>query len=173
MNAVREYEFLFVVDGVSLDDDDAVGTITDVFDGIASDSRGIFRIAVSGEGTDAVTAAGDLASRMMSLVPGLRVLRLDPDLVGVPDIAQRARRTRQNVQQWVNGTRNSERQFPPPEGCAGQSLVWHWAEVNDWLAPLGLADGETRPSRAEAARIDVLLLDKAEAAHQTMQLAAS
>jgi predicted DNA-binding transcriptional regulator AlpA len=85
--------------------------------------------------------------------------RLDPELVGISDIAQRIGHSRQNVQQWVNGERNGSRPFPAPEGCAGRSLVWRWADVNEWLRPLGVSDEAVRPSREEAARIDVMLLD--------------
>lgn len=35
-----EYEFLFVVDGVSVDDDVAVGVIFDEFDGLLTRHRG-------------------------------------------------------------------------------------------------------------------------------------
>jgi hypothetical protein len=46
----------------------------------------------------------------------------------------------------------------PPEGTAGRSLIWRWADVNDWLTPLGLGDGAARPTRAEATLIDAMLL---------------
>lgn len=59
------------------------------------------------------------------------------------DIAERTGRTRQNVQQWVK---------PPPEGSAGRSLAWRWAEVNAWLnvhaADLA-AGGQQEPGRRE------------------------
>jgi predicted DNA-binding transcriptional regulator AlpA len=86
------------------------------------------------------------------------VLRLDPDLVGISDIADRAGHSRQNVQQWASGERNAGRPFPPPEGAAGRSLVWRWAEVNAWLKPLGLDDRATRPTREESLFIDVALV---------------
>lgn len=59
----------------------------------------------------------------------------------------------------MNGERNGSRPFPAPEGYAGRSLVWRWADVNEWLRPLGVSDEAVRPSREEAARIDVMLLD--------------
>lgn len=152
-----EYEFLLVVAGVSVDDD-AVTTIADGFDGLLSWHRGLHRLAVSSEGADAVDAFQDLLPRIVSAVPALRILRLDPDLVGVSDIAERSGHSRQNVQQWVSGERNGDRPFPPPEGSAGRSLVWRWAEVNAWLKPLGLDDQATRPTREESALLDVALI---------------
>jgi hypothetical protein len=99
-----------------------------------------------------------LVTRLTAALPALRVCHLDPDLVGIPDIAQRTGHSRQNVLQWVNGERNGSRRFPAPEGAAGRSLVWRWVDVNGWLTPLGLGDGAVRPTRAETALIDVMLL---------------
>lgn len=154
-----DYEFLFIVDGVSIDDDEAVAVLTEDFDAVLSWNRGCCRLAVSGEGAGPRDALGKLLSRISAALPGLRIVRLDPELVGVSDIAQRTGHSRQNIQQWVNGERNAGRPFPPPEGCAGRSLVWRWPDVNDWLRSFGLGDDAVRPSRAEAARIDVMLLD--------------
>lgn len=158
MNAVREFEFLFVVDGVSVDDNQATAVLTGYFDGVLSSNRGRTRYAVAGSGTDSVDAARMLVTRLTAALPALRVCHLDPDLVGVPDIAQRTGHSRQNVLQWVNGERNGSTRFPVPEGTAGRSLVWRWADVNGWLTPLWLGDGAIRPTRAETARIDVMLL---------------
>jgi len=159
MSAEKEYEFVLVVDGVSTEDDEAVAILTDAFDGVLSWNRGLYRLAVSGTGRDSCEAASQLVSRLAAALPGLRVVRLDPELVGISDIAQRIGHSRQNVQQWVNGERNGSRPFPAPEGCAGRSLVWRWADVNEWLRPLGVSDEAVRPSHEEAARIDVMLLD--------------
>ena len=162
MSHEREYEFLFVVDGVSIDDDEAVATLAGAFDGVLSWNRGLHRLAVSGPGRDSREAAATLVSRLAAALPGLRMVRLDPELVGISDIAQRIGHSRQNVLQWVNGERNGSRPFPAPEGCAGRSLVWRWADVNEWLRPLGVADEAVRPSREEATRIDGMLLDRNE-----------
>jgi predicted DNA-binding transcriptional regulator AlpA len=159
MGAEKEYEFVLVVDGVSTEDDEAVAILTDAFDGVLSWNRGLYRLAVSGTGRDSYEAASRLVSRLTAAQPGLKIVRLDPELVGISDIAQRIGHSRQNVQQWVNGERNRSRPFPAPEGCAGRSLVWRWADVNEWLRPLGVSDEAVRPSREEAARIDVMLLD--------------
>jgi uncharacterized protein DUF4287 len=153
-----EYEFLFVVDGVSMDDDDAVAILTDAFDGVLSSNRGLYRLAVSSNGSNAVDALRRLLAGIAARLPTLRILRVDPDLVGVSDIAERTGHTRQNVQQWVSGERNAARPFPPPEGCAGRSLIWRWADVNDWLKPLGLDDQTMRPTREESVFLDVELV---------------
>jgi len=159
MGAEKEYEFVLVVDGISFEDDEAVAILTDAFDGVLSWNRGLCRLSVSGMGRDSYEAASRLVPRLAAALPKLKIVRLDPELVGISDIAQRIGHSRQNVQQWVNGERNGSRPFPAPEGCAGRSLVWRWADVNEWLRPLGVSDEAVRPSREEAARIDVMLLD--------------
>ncbi|HVA10383.1 MAG TPA: DUF4287 domain-containing protein [Acidimicrobiales bacterium] len=159
MTRQSEYEFLFVVDGVSVEDDSFVGIITEHFDGLLSWNRGLHRLAISGTGADAMGACLGLVTEIQALIPGMRILRLDPDLVGIPDIAERTGHTRQNVQQWVNGERNADRPFPPPEGSAGRSLVWRWHEVNEWLRPLGLDDQTLRPTREESVWLDAALIE--------------
>jgi predicted DNA-binding transcriptional regulator AlpA len=154
-----EYEFLLVVDGVSVDDDGAVAIITDTFDGLLSSNRGLHRLAVAGEGTNAADALQNLLRQFASDLPALRILRQDPDLVGVSDIAERTGHSRQNVQQWVTGERNAERPFPAPEGTAGRSFVWRWADINEWLKPLGLDDHAVRPTREESILLDFALLE--------------
>ena len=154
-----EYEFLFVVDGVSVDDDGSVGILTDTFDGLLSWNCGLHRLAVSSEGTNATDALQGLLRQIASKLPALRILRLDPDLVGVSDIAERTGHSRQNVQQWVARERNAGRPFPTPEGTAGRSLVWRWADVNEWLKPLGHDDHGLRPTREECILLDVALME--------------
>ena len=160
MGSQPEYEFLFVVDGISVDDDSTVTIITDIFDGLLSWNRGLHRLAVSSNGVDAWDAFQGLLRHLAAAIPALRILRLDPDLVGISDIAERTGHSRQNVQQWVAGERNAERPFPPPEGSAGRSLVWQWADVNEWLKPLGLDDQAARPTREESVFINATLIDR-------------
>lgn len=152
-----EYEFLLVVEGVSIDDDAVVVALTEQFDAQLSWHRGLHRLAVVAEGENPVEAMQTLLPRLASTAPAMTIRWMDADLVGVADIAERTGRTRQNVQQWVDGERNSESPFPPPEGTAGRSLVWRWSDVNNWLVPLGLDDGENRPTRAESVFVDLLL----------------
>jgi predicted DNA-binding transcriptional regulator AlpA len=157
-----EYQFLLVVADVSADDSDAVTAITEHLHGVFSAQHGVRRLAIRSDGATAMEALHNLLHLITEAAPGLRLVRLDPDLVGVPDIAERTGHTRQNVQQWITGERNGDRPFPPPEGSAGRSLVWRWAEVNAWLRPLGLDDQATRPTREESAFGDVALMEWGE-----------
>jgi predicted DNA-binding transcriptional regulator AlpA len=151
-----EYEFIFVLRGIGLDDA-GIRTLERYCDAVISSWHGVVYMTVTGEGPDAVSAGLNIAQSAKRLVPDLQVERLDRDLVGVADIAERTDRSRQNVDQWVKGERHRDHPFPQPEGTVGSSLVWLWSEVNDWLHPLGLDDGELHPTRAEMNRLDVLL----------------
>ncbi|MEC4014956.1 helix-turn-helix transcriptional regulator [Streptomyces sp. H27-D2] len=154
-----EYEFLFVVEGVSVDDDETVGVIFDQFDGLLAVAAGQTLLSVSETGDAPVDASHRLVARLRSALPGMRLLRTDLELVGIADIAERTGRTRQNVAQWVRGERQAddETPFPPAEGTVGRSLAWRWAEVNGWLERIGAGDGVARPSRDEALIIDLMV----------------
>jgi hypothetical protein len=152
-----EYEFLFVVEGIDVDDDRAVGTVFDEFDGLLTRHHGRHLLDVAGTGANVVEAAHHLVVRLRQALPDMRILRLDPELVGVSDIAERTGRSRQNVLQWVGGERRADRPFPKPEGAVGRSLVWRWAEVNQWLNLIGAGDGSSAPLREEALLIDLML----------------
>ncbi|MFE2025282.1 helix-turn-helix transcriptional regulator [Streptomyces hygroscopicus] len=152
-----EYEFLFVVEGISVDDDHAVGIVFDQFDGLLTRHRDRHLLDVAGPGEDPVEAAYRVVARLRRALPALRVIRLDPELVGVGDIAERTGRSRQNVLQWVGGERRGDQPFPEPEGAVGRSQVWRWAEVNQWLNLIGVGDGTSAPLREEALLIDLML----------------
>ncbi|GAB3170516.1 helix-turn-helix transcriptional regulator [Streptomyces incanus] len=155
---VMEYEFHFVVDGISVDDDEAVGMVHDTFGGLLTYHRGRHFLDIAESGANAIDAAHRIVVRLRKSLPGLRLLRTDPDLVGVSDIAERVERSRQNVQQWVNGERRQDKlPFPDPEGVAGRSPVWRWGDVNAWLAQFGEGDGVHTPTREEALTIDFML----------------
>ncbi|MFE5094069.1 helix-turn-helix transcriptional regulator [Streptomyces sp. NPDC056638] len=150
-----EYEFHFVVDGISVTDDEAVGIVHETFDGLLTCHRGRHFLDVSENGADAIDAAHRIVVRLRKALPALRLLRTDPDLVGVTDIAERVGRSRQNIQQWVNGERRQDkRPFPDPEGMAGRSPVWRWGDVNAWLTQFGEGDDVHAPTREEALHID-------------------
>ncbi|WP_326635023.1 hypothetical protein OG884_19925 [Streptosporangium sp. NBC_01755] len=153
-----EYEFRFVVEGVSVDDIDVVETLDRELDAMLFRGGGVDLLDIAAEGTDALAAAMKAAREATISVPSLRVLRLHRDLVGVPEIAERLGLSRQNIHQWITGKRHSEAlPFPPSEGTAGRTQVWLWTEVNKWLEQIGRNDEVNRPSRNEMADIDSAL----------------
>ncbi|MEU9760720.1 hypothetical protein [Streptomyces sp. NPDC047985] len=153
-----DYDFTFVVSGVDVDDQAAVDTLLDDCDALLARAGGVDLLSVTGSGDSAIEAALTAASAARAAVPQLRVCRLDRDLVGVHEIAERTGRSRQNVSQWIAGDRKAQGgPFPLAEGTVGRSRVWLWSEVNQWLAAHGLDDGVAYPTRTEMAEIDVAL----------------
>lgn len=153
-----EYELTFVVSGADVDDDDAVATLMEELDATLFRGAGKDLLSLVVDGRDAVDAARNACRRARLLVPSLVLLRLDRDLVGIPEIAERTGRSRQNIAQLVAGERHGDvPPFPPPEGVVGRARVWLWAEVNRWLAHLGMDDGLAHPTREEMTDIDLML----------------
>ncbi|MCP9958612.1 helix-turn-helix transcriptional regulator [Streptomyces sudanensis] len=160
-----DYDFTFVVSGVDVDDQAAVDALLEKCDALLARAGGVDLLSTTGSGGSAVEAALAAASAARAAVPRLRVCRLDRDLVGVHEIAERTGRSRQNVSQWIAGERKARGvPFPAAEGTVGRSQVWLWSEVNRWLAVHGLDDGVAYPTRAEMAEIDVALAAEAAGA---------
>lgn len=68
---------------------------------------------------------------------GARVESVDSTLVGLSDIAELTGLTRQAIALLKDGARGS-RQFPGPvQRVKGNSPLWHWRTVIDWLASEG------------------------------------
>lgn len=79
-------------------------------------------------------------------VPGLRVLRVEPDdLVTMSDIAERLDRSRESIRLLVAGRRGPGG-FPSPVSHGMQrNRLWRWTDVALWL-------DELEPEEIEAAR---------------------
>ncbi|MFC8716104.1 helix-turn-helix transcriptional regulator [Kitasatospora sp. NPDC057198] len=153
-----DYELTFVVSGTSVDDTDAVETLENELDAMLFRGGGVDLLTIVIAGDNATDAAMQAVSNIERAVSDLQVLRLDRNLVGVAEIAQRTGRSRQNVSQWINGDRQGKTPFPLPEGTAGRSHVWLWSEVNRWLRGISLDDGFEYPTRDEMAIIDSALI---------------
>ncbi|MGW2541404.1 helix-turn-helix transcriptional regulator [Kitasatospora sp. NPDC001574] len=153
-----EYELTFVVSGATVDDE-AVDKLRESLDALLFRAGGLDLLTVAASGENAVDAALHAVTALSSEVPKIRIHRLDRELVGIQEIADRTERTRQNVAQWVKGERLADGEpFPLAEGTAGRSQVWLWSEVNTWLERHGLGDGCVYPTRREMAFIDHALL---------------
>ncbi|MFC9610443.1 helix-turn-helix transcriptional regulator [Streptomyces sp. NPDC056938] len=153
-----DYDFTFVVSGADVDDQAAVDALLENCDALLARAGGVDLLSITGSGDSAIEAALTAVSAARAAVPQLQVCRLDRDLVGVHEIAERTGRSRQNVSQWIAGDRKAQGEpFPAAEGTVGRSQAWLWSEVNQWLASHGLDDGVAYPTRTEMAEIDVAL----------------
>lgn len=145
--------------GVDFDDDvvfDALGELSNVT--WRSQGRYAFATAVI-DAPSALKAADLVTQQVTKLVPSARPIRLDDDLVSIPDVAGRVGVTREAVRNWANGTRHAN--FPLPRGVVGDGIkVWAWSDVSVWLRDnLALGDAEEFPSAHDAALINALFAD--------------
>ncbi len=84
---------------------------------------------------EAPTLADAIGSAIIDVesVPGLRVLRVEPDdLVTAAEIAQRLGRSRESVRLLIAGKRGRS-QFPAPVShLRSRNRLWRWADVAAW-----------------------------------------
>lgn len=60
----------------------------------------------------------------------VQIIRIDPELVSISEIAERIEVSRESVRLWtVNKRRDG---FPLPYTSAGGSLLWTWSDVFSW-----------------------------------------
>ncbi len=81
-------------------------------------------------------------------VPGLRVLRVEPDdLVTMNEIAERMGRSRESVRLLIKGARGPGGFPPPASHLKARSRLWRWSEVAAW------AEDVTAPVEPRAAAL--------------------
>jgi hypothetical protein len=144
--------------GIDFDDDKVFEALADL-PGVFWRGQGTVALATAiVEAPSAVKAAELVAQEVAARVPSAAPLRLDEDLVGIPDIAGRVGVTREAVRNWANGTRHAG--FPLPRGVIGDGIkVWSWSDVNHWLREnLNLGDSEQFPTAHDATLINELFL---------------
>lgn len=135
-----QYKIPLVVDGLDLDDASVVSAIaTD------RDLSELMWTRVSGRtlatlfvDEHPVIRASEAALAVRAAFPWSCVLRVDRDIVGTAEIADRAGVTGEAVRLWVAGRRGPGH-FPAPVGATGgggkgASKLWFWGDVNAWLA---------------------------------------
>ncbi len=152
------FNISMVLGGVSLTDDVAERTFAVLPDALLSEVSDAVTVTAPVAGPDARRAAFVLIDALERALPEARCIRLDQDLVAIPDIADRSGRSRESVRLLVEGKRGPGR-FPVPVGTVGDGIrVWPWAMVLDWFAgELGEDLGEHGISPEDAAAIDATL----------------
>lgn len=132
------YEFSWVVDGFDVEDDATLDRLYETFDDVAAGSvAGRVTVDFVIEAAGPSEALFTTLDRFRAAFPRASVLRLDRDLVAIPDIADRTGRTPESVRLLVNGKRGPGG-FPAPVGAlGGGTRVWEWAAVVEWFAETG------------------------------------
>lgn len=139
------YAFSTTVNGLDLDDIAQLDTLyTDDFTILASEVDGVTSIDVEIDaetGEDALQAFVD----HVRSVAGVLIVRVDLDLVNIPEVALRLNVSRESVRLWVQGERGSG-DFPRHRSTVGNQKVWAWADVYAWAHVHGRIDsGEPTP----------------------------
>jgi hypothetical protein len=150
------FEVDLVVRGLNLDDDNQLASIFDMFgdDVQVSGSAEDGRVHLLCETDDPMVDARRKIDKLNASLPEIKVLRIDPGLVATSDIARRLGRSRENIRQFVNGTRGPGG-FPIPDGIVGDGIrVWRWANVQEWLCGAISYDFTTVPIPPET--VDLL-----------------
>lgn len=103
-------------------------------DAVPASIAGTVTVTSPIEAVDAEAASFALAETITETFPGAIAVRVDQDLVSIPDIAERTDRSRESIRLLVEGKRGPGG-FPSPIGTVGDGIrVWPWATVVDWFA---------------------------------------
>jgi hypothetical protein len=142
---MAEHEYTLIIEGDLSDED----TARALFEAGCDDATfGIVDSMGYGEFAREAASLSDAvleAIHQVESVPGLRVLRVEPDdLVTMSDIAERLDRSRESVRLLVAGRRGPGG-FPSPVSHGMErNRLWRWTDVLVWLE-------ELEPEEIEAA----------------------
>ena len=130
---MSEYEFSLVIAG-SLEDD---GTLDALFEAGSDDATfgQVEGVGYADFIREARTFGGAVRSAIEQVesVPGLRVVRVEPDdLVTMSEIAERLGRSRESVRLLISGARGSGAFPAPASHLKARSRLWRWSEVAAW-----------------------------------------
>ena len=125
-------------------------------DALFSVSGGVYEVEFDREAASLVEAVRSAISDVNKSAIGARVVRVVPDdLVNANVIAERSGKTRQAVSLWIRGERGKG--FPPPTAKVGESPVWSWKSVAEWLRGRGEVEAEVVEDAATLAEINRML----------------
>ena len=128
------YEFTVHVTGVDLGDESQFAKWDDPsITLVPFTSEGLAMLAVEMKAQTPESALSNFKLFLTERSPEVKIKRVDLDLVSLSQIAERLDVTREAVRLWARGHRRHG--FPEPFTSAGQSLLWAWSEVYDWLSP--------------------------------------
>ena len=95
---MHDFEFAWVVDGFDMSDDASLDRLYEAFSDVAAgSSAGRTTVEFVVEAASQSEALFSTLRKFESVFPQVRVLRLDRDLVSIPDVASRTNRTPESV----------------------------------------------------------------------------
>lgn len=135
----QEYEFSAQVSDLDLDNEIQLSRLkNDLFTVTPFLSECLTMLGVEITADSADSAVHLFEAFLTSAAPEIKITRLDLDLVSLSQISERLDITREAVRLWATGERRKD--FPRPFTSAGQSLLWAWSDVYEWLTPKEVGD---------------------------------
>lgn len=121
-------------------------------DAMVSTSGGVASVAFCRDREQPSAALQEAADSLHAAFPGITIVGLDPELVGISEIAAEARVTREAVRQYADGVIGPGG-FPRPAGVIGKGQrIWYWGDVEPWFRVHGLGTlADERPVPRTAA----------------------
>lgn len=89
---------------------------------------GLVALDFTREAPDAVAAVRSAIADIMRAIPGVAIIEVSPDLVGMTDIARLLGCSRQNIRKYVM----SGSGFPKPIHAGESMMLWHLIDVLNW-----------------------------------------
>lgn len=136
-----EHEFVLILDGIHELSADIMSALFEAgcADATPSVRSGRVYLTFVREAPSLRKAVLSAIRDVLSAEIGARVRQVDScNLVTQAEIARRCDRTRQQVGQWIAGTRGPG-DFPPPAcDLTENHPLWHWCEVSYWLHQRGI-----------------------------------
>lgn len=136
------FAFTATVTGLDLDDIDQLdGLLTGSFVVVPGEIDGVTSLSVeigAASGEDALKA---LVDHIAHVEPRLTLVRVDEDLVNIPEIAVRLDLSREAVRLLACGERG-DGDFPRHRTIVGQQKLWTWADVHAWALVHGRVAAE-------------------------------
>lgn len=133
---MTKYEFTLILEGLDFGSDEAFDALFEAGcdDGTFGESDGVQYADFHRTARSLAEAIGSAKRAVESAVPGLRVVRVEPeDLVTASDIARRTGRTRESIRLLVAGERGPGG-FPSPVTHArARNRMWRWLDVAGWF----------------------------------------
>ncbi len=135
----RNYEFSVQVTGLEIENKSQLKLLkNDTITVVPFASDGLIMLGIEMAAESPESAFNEFKSFLNRYANNIKIKRIDLDLVSLSQIAGRLDVTREAVRLWATGERRKG--FPEPFASAGQSLLWAWSEVFDWLSEEEIQD---------------------------------
>jgi hypothetical protein len=140
------FAFSATVTGLDLDNVERLDALfTDAFALVPGEIDGVASVSVEIAATSGEDALKTVTGHLARVAPELRVLRVDEDLVNIPEIALRLDLSREAVRLLASGARG-DGDFPLHRTIVGQQKLWTWAGIHAWaLVHRRLSEDDPHP----------------------------